>query len=90
MFVFSPRDDRDRPLRALLFDSGFDRYKGAIPLVAVKDGIVKKGTNQIPQRKFLSAAHDYMRNLIVNSRVSAIIGTRQMLADNRGWRITRR
>ncbi|HSE26955.1 MAG TPA: translation elongation factor 4 [Gemmatimonadales bacterium] len=39
-----PRGVREAPLRALIFDSYFDRYRGAIPSIRVVDGAVRKGT----------------------------------------------
>ena len=39
-----PEGDRDESLQALIFDSRFDAYKGAIPYVRVMNGEVKKGT----------------------------------------------
>ncbi len=41
--VPSPRGDDNAPLRALIFDSYFDRYRGAIPSVRVVDGSIRKG-----------------------------------------------
>jgi GTP-binding protein LepA len=38
-----PRGDPDGPLRALIFDSYFDRYRGAIPSIRVVDGSIRKG-----------------------------------------------
>ena len=40
----SPRGEKDKKLQALIFDSRFDAYKGAIPYVRVMNGSVKKGT----------------------------------------------
>ena len=38
-----PRGEVDAPLRALIFDSYFDRYRGAIPSIRVVDGRLQKG-----------------------------------------------
>jgi GTP-binding protein LepA len=38
-----PRGQPDAPLRALIFDSYFDRYRGAIPSVRVVDGTLREG-----------------------------------------------
>ncbi len=38
-----PRGDREAPLRALIFDSYYDRYRGAIPSIRVVDGVIRPG-----------------------------------------------
>ena len=38
----APEDKSDQPTRALIFDSRFDSYKGAIAYVRVKEGSLKK------------------------------------------------
>jgi GTP-binding protein LepA len=38
-----PRGTRDAPFRSLIFDSYYDRYRGAIPSIRVVDGVLRAG-----------------------------------------------
>lgn len=38
-----PKYDEDKPFKSLIYDSWFDNYLGALALVRVYDGVVKKG-----------------------------------------------
>jgi len=38
-----PRGRQDAPLRALIFDSYYDQYQGAVPSIRVVDGVVRAG-----------------------------------------------
>ncbi|HHW89384.1 MAG TPA: elongation factor 4 [Clostridiales bacterium] len=40
----APQGDKNAPLKALIFDSFYDNYKGAVCLVRIIDGSVKAGT----------------------------------------------
>jgi GTP-binding protein LepA len=50
-----PEGDEDDPLRALVFDSYYDSYKGVVCYVRIKEGTVKKGT----KIKFMATQKEY-------------------------------
>lgn len=50
-----PVADREKPLRALIFDSWFDSYQGVVTLVRVVDGTVKTGD----KIKFMATDKEY-------------------------------
>ena len=39
-----PQGDRDKPIKALIFDSFYDSYKGVICYIRVFDGVIEAGT----------------------------------------------
>ncbi|HET8622415.1 MAG TPA: translation elongation factor 4, partial [Gemmatimonadales bacterium] len=41
--VPAPRGREDAPLRALIFDSYYDKYRGAVPSIRVVDGVLAEG-----------------------------------------------
>jgi len=55
-----PKGDRDAPLKALIFDSWYDSYRGVIVLFRVIDGIVKKGT----KIKFFNTGREHLVEMI--------------------------
>ncbi len=42
-----PTGEEEKPLKALIFDSIYDNYKGAIAYVRIKDGTVKPGQDMV-------------------------------------------
>ncbi len=50
-----PADNNQEKLRALIFDSWFDPYLGAVSLIRVKDGVIKKGERM----QMMSTGKDY-------------------------------
>jgi GTP-binding protein LepA len=51
----APKGDPDAPLRALIFDSWYDSYRGAVVMVRVVDGSIKKGD----KIRFFATKRDY-------------------------------
>ena len=50
-----PKDNIEAPLRAMIFDSVHDKYKGAIPYVRIFDGVLKPGETA----RFFTHDHQY-------------------------------
>ena len=51
----SPKDNIEAPLRAMIFDSVHDKYKGAIPYVRIFDGVLRPGETA----RFFTHDHQY-------------------------------
>ena len=54
--VSPPKANREAPLRALVFDSWYDSYRGAVVMVRVVDGVLHKGSKV----RFMATGRDYM------------------------------
>jgi GTP-binding protein LepA len=52
--VCSPDGDPAKPLRVLLFDNWYDKFRGVVCLVKVVDGVLKKGDK-------ITAAHSQQK-----------------------------
>ena len=50
-----PENRSNKPLRAMVFDSVHDNYKGAIPYIRVFDGVIRPGE----KAKFFAHNHEY-------------------------------
>lgn len=53
--VPAPRGDEEAPLKALVFDSYYDSYKGVVSFIRVMDGTIKQGTKM----KFIYTGKEY-------------------------------
>ena len=55
-YIPAPSGDASKPLKALIFDSYYDSYRGVVVLVRIKDGVVKVGDHI----KLMAASKDYL------------------------------
>lgn len=62
-----PKGERERPLKALIFDSWYDSYRGVIVLFRVIDGTIRKGT----KIKFFNTGREYLVETVGVNRPKA-------------------
>ena len=75
----APTCFREGPLRALIFDSWYDRYRGAIALVYVKDGVISVGDHitschteksyEVKSLSFLRPNEEKVKRMYVNLEI---------------------
>ncbi len=88
----APEDTREKPLRALIFDSWFDTYQGVIVLVRVVDGQVKigdqikmmhSGKNFEVQKLGIMCVKAFPRESLSSGEVGYIIANVKDVKDSR-------
>jgi len=87
-----PGGDPQAPLRALIFDSYYDRYRGAIPSVRVMDGEVKpgmhigfgahEGTYDVAEVGYLQLGH-HPTDRLTAGEVGYVVGNFRDVKDTR-------
>lgn len=56
----APKGDKNAPLKALIFDSWYDSYRGVIVLFRIIEGSIKKGT----KIKFFNTGREYLVEML--------------------------
>ncbi len=75
-----PKGDSRAPLKALVFDSFYDSYKGAIPLIRIFDGEVKKG-----DRVYMMASGESFEVTEVGHFTPAMVPVESLSAGDVGY-----
>jgi len=77
----SPSEDENAPLKALIFDSRYDNYKGVIAYVRVKEGSVRPGT----QIKMMASGKTFLVNEVGYFRPGMMTECSELLAGDVGY-----
>ncbi len=78
--VPAPQGDPDAPLQAMVFDSVFDSYRGAMPLVRIMNGTLHKND----KIKFLSTQKEYDADEVGYLRLTQV-PQKELLAGEVGY-----
>jgi GTP-binding protein LepA len=76
----APMGEREKPLRALIFDSKYDAYKGVVAYVRIADGKVKRG-----DKIFMMAAGDESDVVEVGFFKPDLEATEELVAGDIGY-----
>ena len=79
-YIPAPQADEHAPLKALIFDSFYDNYKGAISYVRIKEGSVKAGDTI----RFMATKKDFVVTE-VGVFAPALFSTKELLAGDVGY-----
>jgi GTP-binding protein LepA len=78
-----PAGDPDAPLRALIFDSVYDQYRGVVAFVRVVDGSFRRGERMLAMQTGLSVTADE-----VGVMTPAMMPTGELSAGESGYVVT--
>jgi GTP-binding protein LepA len=78
-----PAGDPDAPLRALIFDSVYDQYRGVVAFVRVVDGSFRRGERMLAMQTGLSVTADE-----VGVMTPAMMPTGELAAGESGYVVT--
>lgn len=76
-----PKEEENAPLKALIFDSRYDNYKGIIAYVRIKEGRVKPGT----QIKMMSTGKTFLVNEVGYFRPGMLSECSELSAGDVGY-----
>ena len=79
-YVPAPVGDVNKPLKALVFDSLYDAYRGVIAYISVKDGIIKVGDTI----RFMASGAEY-EVLEVGIRNPKEVKKKELVCGEVGW-----
>ena len=77
----APSGDLNAPTKALIFDSYYDNYKGAVAFVRIKDGRVKVGDEII----FMATGKSYVVSEVGYFGVGSYVPTKELQAGEVGY-----